>query len=172
MPWCVRQWPTTADEKAPSPLLDCQTCLLTYNGDWGVLELGPNVPPNPTNAQLTEHVKQLPEAQILGARFKAFCEHLAGGLHVPVYCCCLEICLKTYVEQKQLRLHGHLFLKSDMQRIRCECSMKLCFLEGSPHAKHMLFGRKVGKSNWAWGLLLFGAEARLSVSCWFGSAFS
>ena len=111
MSWCSQQWPITEDEKARPPLLDCHTCLLTYNGDWGVLELGPNVPPNPTNAQLTEYVKQMPEAQNLGARFKSFAEHIAGELHVPIYCCCLEICLTTYLTQKQLRLHGHVFLR-------------------------------------------------------------
>ena len=112
-------------------------------GILGVLELGPNVPPNPTHAQLTEHVKEMPEAQEqCGASFKAFAELLAADVRA-VYCCCLEICLKTFEEQKELRLHGYLFLKKEISDIRCECARKLRFLDVDPHCRQMLWGKRV-----------------------------
>ena len=142
MPWYLRQWAIVEDDKALPFVLKCRTCLFTYHGDWGVLELGPNVPPNPTHAQLTEHVKEMPEAQEqCGASFKAFAELLAADVRA-VYCCCLEICLKTFEEQKELRLHGYLFLKKEISDIRCERARKLRFLDVDPIADRYCGARK------------------------------
>ena len=50
-PWilqfAVRQWPCDADEHKPKLFLKELTALLTFQGDWGVLELGPNLPQPP-----------------------------------------------------------------------------------------------------------------------------
>ena len=54
--FAVRQWPCDADEQKPKLILKTQTCLLTFQGDWGVLELDPNLPQDLTTDQLTEHL--------------------------------------------------------------------------------------------------------------------
>ena len=61
----------------------------------------------------------------------------------------MEICLRTFEEEKQLRLHAHLYLKSEMQQLRCERAKKLRFFSSDPHLKETLWGRKVAKANWA-----------------------
>ena len=61
--FAVRQWPCDADEQKPKLILKTQTCLLTFQGDWGVLELDPNLPQDLTTGQLTEHVREMLEAQ-------------------------------------------------------------------------------------------------------------
>ena len=152
-PWvfrfAVQQWPCDASEKKQPLVLHSQTCLLTYQGDWGVLELDPNLPPTFSAVQLTEHVRQMPEAQTLWKAFLEFADALAAQLHAPLWACCLEICLKTFEEQKQLRLHIHLYLKSDVQQLRCESFKKLRFRSSDPHLKDTLWGKKVSKANWA-----------------------
>ena len=145
----VRQWPCDADEQKPKLILKTQTCLLTFQGDWGVMTLDPNLPLGLTTDQLTEHVRQMQEAVTLWNAFLAFAEGLAAELHAPSWACCLEICLKTFQEQKQLRLHLHLYLKSDVQQLRCEGAKKLRFKFTDPHLKDTLWGKKVAKANWA-----------------------
>lgn len=147
--FAVRQWPCDADEQKPKLILKTQTCLLTFQGDWGVLELDPNLPQDLTTDQLTEHVREMLEAQTLWKAFLAFAEELAAELHAPHWACCLEICLKTFQEQKQLRLHCHLYLKSEVQQLRCESAKKLRFKFTDPHLKDTLWGKKVAKANWA-----------------------
>ena len=147
--FAVRQWPCDDQEKKPKLILHSQTCLMTFQGDWGVLELDPDLPQDLTTEQLTDHVKEMLEAQTLWKAFLVFAEKLAADLHAPSWACCLEICLKTFQEDKQLRLHLHLYLKSEVQQLRCECAKKLRFKFTDPHLKDTLWGKKVAKANWA-----------------------
>ena len=151
--WVLRfaeqQWPCDVQEKKPPLILHAQTCLLTYQGDWGLLELDPDLPQNLTALELTEHVREKPEAQTLWRDFSKFAEALAADLHAPSWACCLEICLKTFEEQKQVRLHLHLYLKSEVQQLRCESARKLRFKYSDPHMKDTLWGKRVAKANWA-----------------------
>ena len=43
------------------------------------------------------------------------------------WACCVEICLKTFEEQKQLRLPLDLVLRNEAQQLRCESAKKLRF---------------------------------------------
>ena len=109
-PWVARygesQWPVNPSEGKQKLVLQAQTALLTYQGDWGVFPLDPNVVgADATPDQLSEHVRQMAEVQLLWKHFLAFSDKLATDLHVPNWACCLEICLRTYAEKKELRLH-------------------------------------------------------------------
>ena len=145
----IRQWPVEADERKPKLLIKTQTCLLTYQGDWGVLELDPDLPQDLTTEQLTEHVREMLGAHSLWKLFLAFAEDLVKELHAPSWACCCEICLKTFQEQQQLRLHFHLYMKSEVQQLRCESVKKLQFKYSDPHLKDTLWGKKVARANWA-----------------------
>ena len=79
-----------------------------------------NLPPKLTTDQLTELVREMQEAQTLWCAFSAFHAFLAAELHGSSWACCLEISLRTFEEEKQLRLHAHLYLKSEVQQLRCE----------------------------------------------------
>ena len=144
-----RQWPVDASELKPKLVLHAGTVLLTYQGDWGVLDVGENLPPNPSSEQLTEYVKDMPEAQGIWKDFLEFAAQLAEDVHAPVWACCLEICLRTFEMEKQLRLHAHLYLKNEDQQIRCEDQNKLSFMASTPNLKQKLWGRVVSRSNWA-----------------------
>ena len=55
----------------------------------------------------------------------------------------------TFEEEKQLRLHAHLYLKSEVQQLRCEIPKKLRFLFSGPHLKDTMWGKEVDEANWA-----------------------
>ena len=154
-PWVLKfsesQWPVNPSEAKPKLVLQAQTALLTYQGDWGVFPLDLTVlAADPSADQLSEHVRKMADVQLLWRHFLAFTETVAADLHVPNWACCLEICLTTYQEEKELRLHAHLFLRNEVQTIRCESARRLTFLFSEPHLKDTLWGRKVSKgANWA-----------------------
>ena len=100
-------------------------------------------------AALTEYVRETQEAHDLWEAFLAFAQELSVDLHAPLWACCVEICLKTFQEQHQVRLHIHLYLKNELQAIRCENARKLRFLGTDPHHKEVLWGKKIVKANWA-----------------------
>ena len=70
----------------------------------------------------------------------SFCRFLAAELHAPSWACCLEICLRTFEEEKQLRLHAHLYLKNEVQQLRCESPKQLRFMFSDPELKGTWWG--------------------------------
>ena len=109
----------------------------------------PNLPREPTTHELTQLVREMEPAQTLWASFLGFSESLAAELDAPIWAACQEICLKTFEDQKQLRLHHHLFLKNEVRQLRCESSKKLRFKGSNPHHKERLWGKVVAKGNWS-----------------------
>ena len=73
---------------------------------------------------------------------------MAADLH-GVWACSVEVRLKTFQDEKQLRLHGHLYLKARGEKLRCEHQKKLRFQYTDPHLVDSLWGRQISKSNWA-----------------------
>ena len=149
MKFACCQWPCDASEDRPRLVLKSHTVLLTYQGDWGLLELGPDLPPNPTTGQLTAYVQGLPEAEALWTAFSSYAHDLAADLHAPSYACCLEICLKTFEQEKLLRLHAHVYMRNEVQEVRSEHQARLRFKHSDAHLKDTLWGKKTARSNWA-----------------------
>ena len=147
--FAVRAWPCDICEKSEEPILRAQTCFLTYQGDWGVVETPSTLPEDVLCQELTMAVREMPEAQGLWAEFLAFAETLAKDLQATSWACCQEICLQTWEEQRQLRLHFHLFMKSDVKQMRCKSRQRLRFQGADPFLKDTMWGKKVFKSNWA-----------------------
>ena len=73
----------------------------------GVLSVGPNLPLDPTPEELSEHVREMAQGQTLWSALKSFVEGLASELHAPAWACSLEICLRSFEEEKVLRVHAH-----------------------------------------------------------------
>ena len=152
-PWVLRYgvstWPCDESDEKPKVILKAQTALLTYQGDWGLLPLSDQTPWSASDAELAAHVSAMKESRTLWTAFREFSERLASDLYAPLFACCLELCMHTWQDEKLLRLHGHLFLKSDNGLIRCSNARVLRFLYADPHVKDTLWGRKVAKANWA-----------------------
>ena len=145
----VQQWPCDAIEQKPKVVLKTSTCLLTYQGDWGVLNVDHRVVQHLRSDQLTEYVRESEQAQSVWQTFLTFAEKLAADLHAPSWACCLEICLKTFEEQQQIRVHLHLFLKNEVQQLRCTSARKLRFKCTDPHVRDTLWGKRVARASWA-----------------------
>ena len=143
-----KQWPMEDCEKKAKVVVSGMTFLLTYQGAWGILKPGTDLPSPLTDNQLTEHVRELPEAQALWQDSLTFAETLSTLFRAQSWCACLEICLKTFREQQELRVHLHVYLKSD-NRMRCQDQKQLQFQNTLPHIRDSLWGRKVAKANWA-----------------------
>ena len=89
----------------------------------------------------------LQQAKLLWIALKAFVSGLATQLHVPQWVCCLDTCLKTFKEEKQLHVHAHVYLRNETQQFRCESSRKLKFMSSDPHVT-TVWGKKVVKGDW------------------------
>ena len=165
MKFACRQWPVDAGEDRPRLILKSHTVLLTYQGDWGLLELGPDLPPNPTTGQLTAYVQALPEAEALWTAFSSYACDLAADLHAPAYACCLEICVKTFEQEKLLRLHAHVFMRSQVRRIRSGNRVRLRFKDSDPHLMDTLWVKKSSRSNWAGAYYCLAPKLGLLYQC-------
>lgn len=86
--------------------------LLTYNGEWGLLELPLAEGPLPTPEALCRDVRELPAAQRLWAAFQQRVTQLAELLDAPKWSAALEVCLETLEAQRRLRVHAHCFLEA------------------------------------------------------------
>ena len=152
-PWILRYgvatWPCDESDEKPKIILKAQTALLTYQGDWGLLPLSDTTPRDAAPPQLSAHVAAMPEAETLWKAFREFTEQLASELQTPLFACCLELCMKTWEDEKLLRVHSHLFLKREEGLLRCSNARLLRFLYTDPHLKDTLWGRKIAKANWA-----------------------
>ena len=145
------QWPVDASEIKVQLIIRAQTVLCTYQGDWGLFSFDPvAIGPGTTPDELSEHARQLPEVQQLWKDFGAFVERLCADLHAPNWACCLEICLVTFDQEQRLRIHAHLFMRNEVQQIRCECRRMISYRGTHPHMKDTLWGKKLSKgSSWA-----------------------
>ena len=149
MRYGVSQWPCDAKDEKPKVVVRAQTVLLTYQGDWGLLPMSDDTPRDATDVEITAHVSAMAETAKLWTAFRDFSQRLKSELDVTYMACCVELCMQTWHDEKVLRLHGHLFLKSGNGLVRCECARMLRFLYADPHVRDTLWGRKVAKANWA-----------------------
>ena len=146
--FAASQWQLRTEQK-PKIILQASTVLLTYQGPWGLLTTPLGVTATSSEEQMVEHLRTMSCVLNLWQDFTAFSEDLADKLHAPFWACCLEICSKTWQKEQMLRLHGHLFLKCQTGKLRCQDQKCLRFRDSSPHQSDTLWGKKTARSNWA-----------------------
>jgi hypothetical protein len=146
--FAYRQWDP---EKAIKPrlALDSMNVLLTYQGDWGLIDLSPGKLQGYSEDQITEYVDELSCVDEICHRFQLHSKALADRCHVSSWACGVEICFRTWEEKGQLRLHGHLFMRGDRSRVRCEDQEALSFMSVLPHLRDTLWGKATSRCCWA-----------------------
>ena len=149
MTFAVQKWPLDEGEREPAPYVDTHTVLLTYQGQWGLLQAGPSAPGDMTPDALTEFVKGLPGTQSICDAFHAYAQQVTADLFASVWACSMEICLRTYEEEKVIRLHGHLYMKSEERKIRCNSRSRLMFMTCQPHLQQTLWNKRTARTTWA-----------------------
>ena len=133
----------------PRLVLDSTAVLLTYQGDWGLIALSPGKLQGYSEDQITEYVEKLSCVVEICNRFQLHSNALADRCHVSSWACGVEICFRTWEEKGQLRLHGHLFMRGDRSRVRCEDQLALSFMSVLPHLRDTLWGKTTARCCWA-----------------------
>ena len=147
--FAAKVWPADASEQRARYCLQASTALLTYQGDWGVCLPGPQLPRRPTPEVLTEYVQGLDGVDQLCSALKDFGKAVAEHLRAQSWACCMELCLRTFEDERVLRLHAHVFLRQESEKMRCEDQRLLRFLGGDPHVVETIWGKRVRRGNWA-----------------------
>ena len=120
-----KSWPPTtagSSDSTSSPFKKLgKSVLLTYIGDWGLL---PDISVIDKNSEDLRPWRELATelcntAQItqLWCDFEARCSQVLTYLGDISWARCFEICMATYSNERQLRVHGHLFLRRPEGRI-------------------------------------------------------
>ena len=114
--------------------LNAHQSLMTWNGEWGLLEEKDGVCPAPTDwRELVAHVRNRPRAQALWQEFLIFVKDAVIELFINDWAASMELCMNTWEEQGQLRIHMHLCWKSS-QKVRLKRHDPLVFRGTPPHA--------------------------------------
>jgi hypothetical protein len=129
------QWP---DDSRPA-FLNTASVLLTYNGEWGVLE---SLPPEMHSASIKQIVDWvLADEPSLNKwqKFEEFAQTLHRDLHLESWTAAFEFCVHTWESEGILRLHAHVYLKSQ-GRMRVASDELFAFLGTKPHRSAHLLG--------------------------------
>ena len=94
---------TAAKQKMRSKQL-----MFTCQGDWGLLKLPADLSPSPDLDTLVEQLREVPDVLKLWARVRKEAARWEARLGAADYTLCLELCTKTWQEEKTVRLHCHL----------------------------------------------------------------
>ena len=78
--------------------------MLTFQGNWGLFP-SVDVDLAKSDDEVTKEIQQLPEVVEKCIRFGAHCKALAHKLEAAHTSASVEICLKTFRKEHQLRLH-------------------------------------------------------------------
>ena len=137
--WPVVQASSGADDKTAWLSRLGKTALLTYIGNWGLfphISIDDNNPESmkPWKAVVVELKKSDAVKQLWDA-FEHHCSQIAsviaGDIH---WVCCLELCMATFVKERRVRVHGHLFLRRASNKIDLTGKRELLnFRETEPH---------------------------------------
>ena len=143
--WCQRQWPSP--EMAESvPVLRSATVLLTWNGDWGLL---PEISAQCVDLPLCDVrslLRQHEHVQRLWGELQELQQTIVQTWHVESWTLALEFCPQTLRTSQSLRLHGHLFVRSNA-RMRVGDQPFLTFKGSAPHKSLSINGFAVRAST-------------------------
>ena len=141
--WISKVYPE-GSEKAKR-FLNCSSALLTWNGDWGVLENVPEGLSGESMDTLCCHVRKLAEAKSIWEDFLEHIERLVEKYHLPAWGACAELCGKTYNETGKFRVHTHFFFKAP-GAVQMYSAEPLSFRASTPHkVPGSIVGRGRGK---------------------------
>ena len=128
--------------------LDASGVLLTYNGPWGVLPQG-RLGTSCSEEELVKYVRNLAVASDLWDKFHDFVKGAADNVGANTYALCFEICSETWKEKHVLRLHAHVYLRSDHAKIRVRSALVFAWMGLTPHKSSMALGKNISRSQYA-----------------------
>ena len=164
-----------AETKKKNEWIKARSVLLTWNGSWGLISLSDSVsqaaeshsPPSemaaaesqspPTESHspplaescLTHLLREHPRVQALWTSFQNGIKQWVDKLAVDTWAACLEVCLQTYSQKQEVRVHAHLFIRSP-SKIRVQSQRYFLWQGSLPHTNASVMGmtgRKMSSSN-------------------------
>ena len=134
-------WPDSDKHKENSQLSTIfrqhgKSILCTYIGDWGLLpDIEGVVNINGALVPWKQVVNVLckrKQVEHLWEEFVALCKSAASYLGDLSWTCCFELCMSSYIEERKLRVHGHLFLRRRDSRIDFTAMEEVLTFHGVP----------------------------------------
>ena len=139
--WAQACWPdtVTAVEKKERYYIYARGILLTWNGPWGVIPADSV----PLSSEWRVVVAALREHAAVCKLWDAFSNHVDGLVEVTranEWASSLEMCMDSWQETGQVRVHCHLYLKSQPAKMYAASSEPFVLLGSLPHRAHMIQG--------------------------------
>ena len=144
-PSCVREWARErfgsfgangewlGVKKGNEKWLDAHQCLMTWNGEWGLIKLKDGVSQLPTDwRDLVAYLRPLPEVQSLWQEFVVFVKDACLQHFIIDWAASMELCMTSWQDENTIRIHMHMCWKSS-HRIRCKNGTAFVFRKAVPH---------------------------------------
>ena len=145
--WARQVWKTNVDDTAAAESrsgrwLQASQSLMTWHGDWGLLDDSCCEDVNDDWRELVARVSKLPRVLALWDEFREFVSALIFKFFLVDWAASLEICMDTWQEERVVRLHVHFCWKASsvlpsrqcfgaiflLQFLKCNLCRKTCEL--------------------------------------------
>ena len=149
--WIIQNFHQTSNGVAAASKrsLRSKQLMFTCQGDWGLLKLPADLSPSPDLETLAEQLREVPDVLKLWARARKEAACWEARLGAADYTLCLELCTKTWQEEKTVRLHCHLaFAARDRMFMTISETKQELFLGGTFQVTQEQGGRR-RSTGWA-----------------------
>ena len=135
-----QQWveSVTEDKFVRKYYLQARSCLLTWNGDWGVF--GEMVTQGRTWEEVVAVLRLNAQFQQLWTDFTSHCARLADVLSATHHATSMELCVDTLTEQSLVRVHGHGFFNREGAKMQLYHGDAAAFMGIAPHKSFKIAG--------------------------------
>ncbi len=127
------------DQGTQGRSLNARSCLLTFNGPWGVLDSVERRDANKDVDDLAAQLRHNEEVSTLWKDAVQFAQWQALELGATCWASCLDFSSQTWANESKCRLHLHVYLASTTQRLRTRREELVTF-RGSRAAKSHMTG--------------------------------
>jgi hypothetical protein len=141
--------PAEASKVSEKKFLYARNVLLTWQGDWGVFDPG-TLQSSDNWRNVVRHLQQDAGCGQVWKDFVLFAADLVEFLGATSWAACFEVCMNTFASKFVLRVHAHMYLARESQKL-CACSSgRFLFHKSTPHKSHKLatMGRR-NTAGWA-----------------------
>ena len=127
-----------------------KTALLTWQGPWGVVSMTEEETRDLDIDALVEIVMRRADILTVWKEFQVFLKKLAEEHFVRFYALSFEICTKTFVDSKQVRVHAHAFLLREDARIQIHKKERVVFKGGAAVKSQSTGANSVLRGSGVW----------------------
>ena len=130
-------WPVgnSRDMEPNGYYLYARSVMLTWNGDWGLFA-DTGLASDVSWRVVVECVRANEAFAALWNEYRVFCERLVASLGAAHFAFCLELCVDTWQEESEVRVHGHMYVSGDSAKLKMARANLAAFKDCNPHKSH------------------------------------